>query len=96
MNTVEQTSTYGARRRPGSRLSRSASRPEAPAFLRGSLFSGIRRVDVKNLAQLTPLMNGLDDIMRSARLWAKLYARRVLDTCGVVRSLAWPSQKNIL
>ena len=28
-------------------------------------------------------MNGLDDIMRSARLWAKLYARQALDTCGV-------------
>lgn len=49
--------------------------PRAPGFLRGSLYRGTRRDRVKDLAQSTALVNGLDDVVRCTRLWAKLYAR---------------------
>src|SRR5215471_1750022 len=57
--------------------------PKAPASLRSSPYSGIRRHGLEDLAQPTALVNRLDDVVRSARLWIKLYAGQVLDTFGI-------------
>ena len=49
--------------------------PRAREFLRDSVYRGIRRDDVEDLAQSTAFVDSLDDVMRSTRLWVKLYAR---------------------
>jgi hypothetical protein len=40
-----------------------------------SLYSGIRRDSIKDLAKSTALVDSLDDVVRRTRLWTKLYAR---------------------
>src|SRR5262245_9721407 len=57
--------------------------PKAPALLRSSPYSGIRRHGLEDLAQPTTLIHDLTDVVGSARLRVKLHAGQVLDTFGV-------------
>jgi hypothetical protein len=70
--------------------------PKAPALLRSSPYSGIRRHGIKDLAQPAALVNSLDDVVGSARLRVKLYARQVLDTFRVGAISNMPVAKEYL
>src|SRR2546430_2971570 len=54
-----------------------SNRSEPPKFCRDSLESGIRRNSAKNLTKATTVVDSLDDIVGSTRLWAKLHAGQV-------------------